>query len=210
MLAEYLQGTLPQLVERAKFLKGKVPRDLPRDYEALMQSCEAALDGIIGQLRYLQQPPPAASAAINDTRLRQFRRAVANLNSIETRAISVLQNAKDDDHHANRLLFRICREISYPVVTPTVSTLSASYFWIDPELNVMFIPPAEARFLLHLPDLYHELGHPLLTHRDHPVLDRLGEVARRILRFRASEMRFEEPLPLAAFEHLAGRNGPHH
>lgn len=37
----------------------------------------------------------------------------------------------------------------------------------------MFIPPAEGNFLLHLPDLYHELGHPLLTHEDHPVLDRL-------------------------------------
>ena len=34
----------------------------------------------------------------------------------------------------------------------------------------MFIPPAEGSFLLHLPDLYHELSHPLLTHQDHPVL----------------------------------------
>ena len=59
------------------------------------------------------------------------------------------------------------------MVTPTVTTLSTSYFYIDTKLNLMFIPPAEGSFLLHLPDLYHELGHPLLTHRDHPVLDRL-------------------------------------
>jgi hypothetical protein len=53
-----------------------------------------------------------------------------------------------------------------------VTTLSSGYFYIDIKTNLMFIPPAEASFLLHLPDLYHELCHPLLTHRDHPVLDR--------------------------------------
>jgi hypothetical protein len=173
MLAEYFQATLPQLVERARFLKGKIPRGLPRDYEALIRACESSLDDLMAQFRTLQKAPPTASAAIEHARLRQFRRAVVDLDHLETRAIAVLQHAKDDDHHANRLLYKICQEIAYPVLTPTVSTLSSSYFSIDPKLNVLFIPPAEGNYLLHLPDLYHELGHPLLTHRDHPVLDPL-------------------------------------
>jgi hypothetical protein len=175
MLDEYFQGTLPQLVERARFLKGRIPRGLPRDYDGLTRTCEHWLEALIDQFRALQSMPPSTSVAVEQVRLRQFRRAVADLNHIETRAIAALQHAhnNDDDHHANRLLFAICQEIRFPILTPTVSTLSSGYFSIDPKLNLMFIPPAEGNFILHLPDLYHELGHPLLTHRNHPVLDRL-------------------------------------
>ena len=173
MLAEYFQATLPQLIERARYLKGKIPRTHPRDYDALIQKCEQALDEVIALFRALQKAPPQSTLAVEHARLRQFRRAVADLEHIETHAIAVLQHATDDDHHANRMLFTICKEIGFPTVTPTVSTLSRSYFFIDPKLNILFIPPAEGNFLLHLPDLYHELGHPLLTHRDHPVLDKL-------------------------------------
>ncbi len=173
MLGEYFQGTLPQLIERARLLKGKIPRTLPRDYGALVRTCETELDNAITRLRNLQNVPTTGSSALHHARLRQFKRAIADLDHIETTAIAVLNRAHRDDHHANRLLYRICQEIGYPALTPTVTTLSTSYFYIDTKLNLMFIPPAEGSFLLHLPDLYHELGHPLLTHENHPVLDRL-------------------------------------
>jgi hypothetical protein len=173
MLAEYFQGTLPQLIERARLLKAKIPRTLPRDYGVLIQTCERELDRIIGRLRTLQDTSISGSFAPHHARLREFKRAVADLDYIETSAIAALTHAQNDDHHANRLLFKICQEIRYPAITPTVTTLSTDYFYIDPKFNLMFIPPAEGSFLLHLPDLYHELAHPLLTPRDHPVLDRL-------------------------------------
>jgi hypothetical protein len=173
MLGEYFQGTLPQLVERGRLLKTKIPRTLPRDYGALIRTCEIELEQIIGRLRGLQKIPTGDSPALHHARLRQFKRAVADLDHIETRAIAALNRAQSDDHHANRLLYRICQEIGHPVAAPTVTTLSTGYFYIDTKLNLMFIPPAEGSFLLHLPDLYHELGHPLLTHQDHPILDRL-------------------------------------
>jgi hypothetical protein len=97
---------------------------------------------------------------------------VADLDHLETTAIAVLSRAHEDDHHANRLLYKICQEIKHPALTPTVSSLSTGYFYVDTKMNLMFIPPVEASFLLHLPDLYHEICHPLLTHRDDPVLDR--------------------------------------
>ncbi len=173
MLGEYFQGTLPQLIERARLLKGKIPRGLPRDYDALVRTCETELDNVISRLTGLQDVPAPGSPALHHARLRQFKRAIADLDHIETTAITVLNRAHKDDHHANRLLYRICQEIRYPSLTPTVTTLSTSYFYIDTKLNLMFIPPAEGNFLLHLPDLYHELAHPLLTHENHPVLDRL-------------------------------------
>lgn len=131
------------------------------------------LGEVIARLRALQEIHNGGSQSLHHARLRQFKRAIADLDHIETTAIAVLSRAHEDDHHANRLLYRICQEIGYPLVTPTVTTLSTGYFYIDTKLHLMFIPPAEGSFLLHLPDLYHELGHPLLTHQDHPVLDRM-------------------------------------
>ena len=197
MLADYLQGTVPQLVERARLLKGKIPRGLPRDYEALIKTCHGELDNIIARLRELQAGAPTASLAVRHAKLRQFKRAVADLDIVETRAIAALHRVHDDDHHANRLLYRICQEIAYPALPPTVSTLSSGYFYIDPRLNLLFIPPAEGSFLLHLPDLYHEMAHPLLAHKDHPVLDQLSqrflEVTAEIHDYFANQRAKEKP-----------------
>jgi hypothetical protein len=171
MLAEYLDGTVPQLIERARLLKGKVRRDLPRDYEALIRTSHAELDDVIGRLRALQSVASDPRPAVHHAALRRFKRAVADLDILETRAIPALSRVDEEDHHANRLLYRICREIEYPLPPPTVCTHSTGYFYIDPRLNLLFIPPAEGHFLLHLPDLYHELAHPLFAQQDHPVLD---------------------------------------
>ena len=173
MLDDYFHGTLPQLIERGRLLKGKIPRTLPRDYDSLIRACDLELDGVISRLRDLQTPLDAGNITLQHAHLRKFRRAVADLDHIETTGIAVLNRAHEDDHHANRLLYRICKEINYPWITPTVTTLSTGYFYIYTRLNVMFIPPAEGRFLLHLPDLYHELAHPLLTRTNNPVLDKL-------------------------------------
>jgi hypothetical protein len=56
MLAEYLQGTVPQLVERARLLKGKIPRGLPRDYEALIKTCHDELDNTHPLLAHKDHP----------------------------------------------------------------------------------------------------------------------------------------------------------
>lgn len=173
MLDEYFSGTLPQLIERARLLKAKIPRSLPRDYGALIRTCEIELADIMVRLRELQNTSLGARSVIYQAQLRKFKRVIADLDRIETRAIPVLNRAHADDHHVNRLLFRICQEISYPLAPPTVTTLSKSYFYIDTKLQLLFIPLVEGNFLLHLPDLYHELCHPLLTHEDHPVLDRM-------------------------------------
>lgn len=156
-------------------LKAAIPRSLPRDYDTLVQSCHRELDDVIRRLRDLEKDPTVGTPRVQNARLRQFRRAAADIDHLETTAISALSRALESDHHANRLLYKICVEIGFPVLTPTVSTMSSGYFYIDTKLNLMFIPLAEGSFLLHLPDLYHELGHPLLTHKDHPVLDRLRQ-----------------------------------
>jgi hypothetical protein len=69
----------------------------------------------------------------------------------------------DEDSRINALTDALAREILYPLPTPVVSCSSQRYYHTYPDLRLICVPLAEGRFLLHLPDLYHELGHSLLA-----------------------------------------------
>jgi len=70
----------------------------------------------------------------------------------------------------NTLIHRLAREISYPLSTPVVTCTSQNYYRTYPYLNLICVPLGESRFLLHLPDLYHELAHPLLASSGDPKI----------------------------------------
>ena len=67
-----------------------------------------------------------------------------------------------------RLLYRMSNEIVYPIELPTVSMLSQNYFFIRTDFKLICIPLMETQFLLHLPDVYHELSHPLFRTQHDP------------------------------------------
>jgi hypothetical protein len=174
-LNDYFTGSVGQLIERARLLRAKVPRDLPRDYDTLAQACRDRLNDLLDRLRSLVEDPRFALPAYQPERLRRFKRAVGDLDIIETVGIAALDRATEDDHRLNALLERVTKEIRYPLVTPVVTSLSQQYFCIVADLNLLCVPLTEGRFLLHLPDLYHELAHPLLTERDDPVVEPFQE-----------------------------------
>jgi hypothetical protein len=53
----YLQGSVRQLIERGRQLCGKIPRNLPRDYDTLARTCRDRLTGVLEQLRSLLEDP---------------------------------------------------------------------------------------------------------------------------------------------------------
>lgn len=179
---DYFTGSALQLVERARLLRTKIPRNLPRNYDTLAQKCGERLKEIIGQLRSLVEEPLFQHVKYRPERLRQFRRLVVDLDEVETFAISALDRAINDDHQLNELIGQITREIRYPLITPVITTLSQQYFCIRPELNLLSVPLMEGRFLLHLPDLYHELCHPLLKEQDDPVVEPFQQYFGRAMR----------------------------
>ena len=75
-----------------------------------------------------------------------------------------------DDDFLNRLITGVCNEISYPLITPVISQMSQDYFHIYSDFNLLCLPLIESRFLLHLPDIYHELCHPLHRSLELPAL----------------------------------------
>ena len=171
MIDDYIDGVIEQLIERSRMLVAMIPRDLPRLYDGLSQRCRQELNNILKGLRFIANDQLLRKPENRFARLRAFRRIVADLDSVESTGIAALSRAHNDDDRLNELLARIATEILYPLPAPSCTTLSRDYFYINQHLGLMFVPLAEGHFLLHLPDIYHELAHPLLGVQDDPVIE---------------------------------------
>lgn len=169
----YLNGALEDIEGRIKFLKGRVRPGPGRSNATLVRSCRERLDAAASNARNLRQDRDWLQPAAAPARFRAFRTLVNELDELECVAVQVLVRWSDDDARANELVERIATEISYPLPAPVVACQSREYYRIYPDLGLMLIPPAEGAFLLHLPDLYHELAHPLLTEFNDPTIEPL-------------------------------------
>lgn len=193
---DYLKGAAAQLIERGRVLTAKIPRDLPRDYDTLAQTSRQKINAQLDHLKELSESSLFTQPSYRAERLRLFKRIVAEMDILETVAIAALDRAKTDDHRLNALLERIALEIRFPLVTPVVTTLSQQYFHIYPDLNLMCVPLTEGQFLLHLPDLYHELAHPLLVEQNDPLIEPFQEhflnALRDVLKYLGQEQSKED------------------
>lgn len=159
----YLEGALEDLEERARFLKSSMKPAPARSNATLLKSCRERLDEAAAEARSLRVDAEWLQPAAAASRFRAFRKLVSALDALEYTAYQVLLRWKDDeDGRANQLVDRIVAEIRYPLPAPVVACQSREYYRYLPDVDLLLIPPAEGAFLLHLPDLYHELAHPLL------------------------------------------------
>jgi len=159
---DYIRGTVKQLLCRAKHLTERVPNPLSPALAPLLVSCQKKITQITADLQWLIDEPVLLLPANQPARFRALRRSVGELDLVETQGIAALERSHEDDLLLNQLLTRMCAEVKYPLAPPVVTTLSQAYFRIIPGLNLLCVPLSEARFLLHLPDLFHEIAHPLL------------------------------------------------
>jgi hypothetical protein len=173
MAEAYLSGAITQAIERARQLSAVIDQRYPPAYDGLRQICSERLRLVLDHLRDLQSETIADPALQTPRRLRMYRRAVSQLRSVETIGAPALASADEDSARLSAIVRAVCDELNYPLVPPTVTNRSTSYLGIYADFNLMMAPLLEGRFLLHLPDLYHELAHPLLHARydDHARLD---------------------------------------
>jgi hypothetical protein len=143
---DYFAGALLQLLERARHLNTRVPRNLEREFHTLVTTCQAEVTRIVNTVRFLLDEPAIRLPANQPERLRMFRRAVADLDVVETVGFAAIERANKEDIKLNRL-----------------------------------VPLTEGRFLLHLPDLFHEIGHPLLSTANNPVVEPFRLALNRVL-----------------------------
>jgi hypothetical protein len=170
MIEAYLSGSILQSIERIRQLRGIVQSRYPREYDGLRQLCLTKLDQAHFEFSALTKERIIDGSIQTPRRVRAFKRLVEQLNGIEGIGVFALNRASDEDKFLNRVITDICAEISYPLITPVISHMSQDYFHIYSDFNLLCLPLIESRFLLHLPDVYHELCHPLHRALDSPAL----------------------------------------
>ena len=170
MIEAYLAGSIRQSIERIRQLRGIVQSQHPREYDGLRQLCLTKLDQALAGLNGLISERIVDPTLQTPRRVRAFKRLVEQLNNVEGIGIFALNRRSAEDELLNHLITDICNEISYPLITPVISHMSQDYFHIYSEFNLLCLPLIESRFLLHLPDVYHELCHPLHRNLDLHVL----------------------------------------
>lgn len=159
---DYFEGATQQHIERVSVLMSRIRGDLPREFHALAATCRYEGKRILSELEAVLRDPDMRRAENQPERLRAFRRAMTDLSLLEQKGIAALERGKPDTV-LNHIVHEIRYETCYPLLAPTICALSQSYFHIYLPFNLMFVPLAEDEFLLHLPDLYHELAHPLIN-----------------------------------------------
>lgn len=173
MIEQYLIGSIGQSLERVRQLRQIVQRSGRREYDGLRQICLHHLDTSQDALQHLVRETIIDTTSQTPRRVRELKRLVRHVNTVEGVGVFALSRMSPDDDFLNPLITHICREIAYPLIPPTISHMSQDYFQTYVEFNLLCVPLMESRFLLHLPDIYHEFCH--LFHRgqnaDLPILE---------------------------------------
>ncbi|MCY3711203.1 MAG: hypothetical protein OXG26_20130 [Caldilineaceae bacterium] len=172
MVEKYLIGLVGQSLERTRQLRRIVQRQYPPEYDGLRRLCLKHLENIQAERQSLAQETVVDTTLQTPLRVRRFKRLVEHLNSVEGIGVFALSRISPDDSFLNRFITKICSEIAFPLRFPTASHISQDYFQIYPGFELLCVPLLESRFLLHLPDLYHELCH-LFHHGPHIDLPEL-------------------------------------
>ena len=183
MVEKYLTGSIDQTLERSRQLRQIVQGQYPREYDGLRQICLEQLNETQTSLQRLSRETVVDAALQTPRRVREFKRIVRQLNDVENVGAFALSRVSKDDEFLNRLITDICCEITYPLICPVVSHISQDYFHIYRDYNLLCLPLMESRFLLHLPDIYHELCHPFhyIQNTELPALESYNAAYKRSL-----------------------------
>lgn len=167
---DYFDGAVRQLLRRAEHLLTCIKPGLPSEFHLLEHHCRQKLTGLMCELSELIENPQMLLPKHQAVRIRGYQRLISELDEIETVVIPVLARSHDTDCFLNRLVRQIRSEINYPLLPPIVSPFSQSYFYILGDYNLICVHLEEGNFLLHLPDIYHEMAHPLEWENGYPVI----------------------------------------
>lgn len=171
-MKDYINGAIFEAIGRAKALINKIPRarELGVYFPSLATVAQREIDQLLKELDYLYTDADYNDPKNLRRKFQKFKSLSNKLSEIENVVIAAMSRKASDDEFVNKLLLEICKEINYPLQTPVASCLSQKYYHIYPEYNLICIPLLESEFVLHIADIYHELGHPLVSMYTNPKL----------------------------------------
>jgi hypothetical protein len=163
-MVDYIDGAIREAIEKGRTLMLKIPgaRQLGLHFNALAATANNEIEQVITSLEFLMADSDYNIPQNIREKFSRFKQYSNKLSKIENVVIAAMSRKTDDDDFVNKLVQEICREINYPLQAPVTSCLSQKYYHIYSSYNLLCMPLLESDFLLHLPDIYHELGHPLI------------------------------------------------
>ena len=171
-MVNYINGAIREAIGKGKALMSKIPgsRTLGTHFASLANFANTEIGHIIDALDDLLGDVDYSDPKNLKSKFSKFKKLSGALSNIENIVIAAMSRKSEDDDFVNKLVHEICKEVNYPLPTPVASCLSQKYYHIYPYYGLICIPLLESEFVLHIPDLYHELGHPLIE-RDNPKVD---------------------------------------
>ena len=171
-MVNYINGAIKEAIAKGRALMAKIPgaRDLSIYFASLATIANREIEQIMQQLDYVYNDDDYNDPVNIRQKYYRFKQLSGELANIENVVIAAMSRKSKDDEYVNELVDQICKEINYPLQTPVASCLSQKYYHIYPYYNLLCIPLLESEFVLHLPDIYHELGHPLIS-MDNPKVE---------------------------------------
>jgi len=171
-VSSYLQSVICEEVERAKFLKNQIvfPLIYP-ELSGLANRCVSILDVQIISLENLSKN---LENYVEKSAWRLVRAAHRKIEMTEQWGIPPLYLQTKEIGLLNKLIFDICKEINLPLEHPSVACFSTQYYYTATFVDVIFLPLSESAFLLHLPDIYHEMGHYVSKNKNQTKLQMIG------------------------------------
>lgn len=194
-MEDYFEKQIEQYQARIGQALDFVSKDLSNEQTVLATKCQTVLNDSQQKLEKLTEDLSSRQKENRNQLLREFQRIIRDVEYVETVGIAALERSNEVDEKLNFLLKKIRREINYPLpLPPSVTATSKEYFYVHTrfDFNLICVPPGERNSFLHLPDLYHELAHPLLTEKNltkiKPFQDGLKTVKGIILRHFTTEI----------------------
>jgi hypothetical protein len=166
-MKDYLESLVVEQINRALALKKLIHYPLAfSELTGLAERCTMILDSRIEILRELQRD--TRDRKENDLRdiFRDMRSLTRDVSWVEYYGIPPLYYQTPEIGFLNKIMFRIHSEIKLPLPPPSVCCIATEYYSLNLFTSVIFAPLTESEFLLHLSDLYHELGHYVLNNRE--------------------------------------------
>ncbi len=175
-MREFLSGLLVDLDERLMTLLDHLAaRREPETEQCVVRAVEAAERARL-RVEHSLALLDEGNVELTPVLMRRYARQMRTCRRIETRSLPIVSRFDEADRRLTRLCRRLCEEIGWSGPVPIVGAFAQEYYWADPELLVIGAPELEARCLLGLPDLLHELGHHVYAHRRGALADGLDQL----------------------------------
>ena len=171
----YLRRAIRDQIDRAQSLADEIPhRPGHAALGRLAASCRATLEEEVHLLEEALSTLGGGDTSRAAEALTAIKRGASKIGAVEAYGMPPLHCQSEQSVFLNDVLTAIHSRIGLPFPCPAVSCTSSEYYFSHPPTNTVYVPLAEAAFLLHMPDFYHELGHLLSAHPAHDTKSQLA------------------------------------